>query len=698
MVSVTAPAGYGKSTMLAEWAATERRGVAWASLDESDDDPAALLRLLATACSGVSSPAAAIVAEMRGGGGLALGRAAPLLAAALAATDAPFVLFIDDVHAVGSPDCRDVLEVVLGGIRAGSQVVLAGRHEQPYIARMRADGDVVEIGATDLRVDLAGARTIFREAGVAGESGAGVVGAWERCEGWPAGLHLCALIARDGGGEPSSVSGDDRFVADYLYRECVERLPDDLQRFLRRTAVLEQLSTALCDAVLGTADSQLHLRDLESQNLFLVPLDRTRGWYRYHALFREFLLAELKRVEADRVAELHLRAASWCEANGLPARAIDHLLAAGDRERCVELVAKTSLQMYLIGQVGVVERWLSELGEDAVESHPSLAVLACWTSLLLGETAEAERLARVIEQMHSPDGVADAVAFESARAMIRAVMCADGAQRALADATFGLVNEPLWSPWRDQAVHLYGSTLLLVGDLSGARAAFADSAADANNGERNTDSVLLCEAELAILAIDDGDWSAARRHADTAVRMVDENHMEGYATAALAFAVGGRVALHDGDVAGAERLLARGMRARALCTYVIPFVSLRVRLQLAKGYAATGETPVAVALMREMSHILRKRPGVGMLADEIAAYRRQLNGLPAGDGAAPLSPAELRVLPYLQTHLKLNEISRRLIVSRSTVSTQVMSIYRKLGVNSRGDAVRRATEMGLLGS
>ena len=155
----------------------------------------------------------------------------------------------------------------------------------------------------------------------------------ERTEGWPVGIYLAALIARDAAAR-AAISGDDRYVADYLYRESSMRLPEDDQRFLRRTAVLDQLSGPLCDAVLGDTGAQERLRRLEAASQFLVPLDRRREWYRYHALFREFLLGELRRVEPDIVPKLHLRAADWYEANGSPAMALEHLLHTAERDRC----------------------------------------------------------------------------------------------------------------------------------------------------------------------------------------------------------------------------------------------------------------------------------------------------------------------------------------------------------------------------
>ena len=160
----------------------------------------------------------------------------------------------------------------------------------------------------------------------------------ERTEGWPVGLHLAALIARESRGEALTITGDDRYVADYLYRESLAQLPEEAHQFLRRTAVLDQLCAPLCDSLLGESGAQDRLRSLEASNLFLVPLDRRREWYRYHALFREFLLGELRRVEPDIVMKLHLRAADWYEANGSPAMALEHLLNTTEQDRCVQLV------------------------------------------------------------------------------------------------------------------------------------------------------------------------------------------------------------------------------------------------------------------------------------------------------------------------------------------------------------------------
>ncbi|HEY5889298.1 MAG TPA: LuxR family transcriptional regulator, partial [Acidimicrobiia bacterium] len=249
VVGVTAPAGYGKSTLLTEWAHSEDRPVAWLSLDQLDDDPATLITLLASAYVRASGSESDLVANVGVGGSSVLARAAPRLATAFSTSPSPFVLMMDDLHSLQSPNCHDVLSVVISGIPPGSQLVATSRSEQPHLPKLRATGDALEFSATDLALDEAGARQIFNEARVAitSELAAAVT---QRTEGWPVGMYLAAMIAMEGKGEQLTISGDDRYVADYLYKESLMRLPEGTQRFLRRTAVVDQLSGPLCDAVL----------------------------------------------------------------------------------------------------------------------------------------------------------------------------------------------------------------------------------------------------------------------------------------------------------------------------------------------------------------------------------------------------------------------------------------------------------------
>ena len=696
VIGVTAPAGYGKSTLLAQWALAEDRRVAWVSLDRYDDDPALLLTLLASAYARVSPASAGLIADMGGIGLSVLGRAAPRLASVFRTSPVPFVLILDDLHELRSPACHDVLGVVISGIPRGSQLVAASRSEQPHLPRLRASGDALEFMAADLALDPAGAEQIFSQAHVSLTRELAVA-VTERTEGWPAGLYLAAVIAAGNDGEPVTVSGDDRWVADYLYRESLVRLPESVQRFLRRTAVLDQLSAPLCEAVLAESGAQEQLRELEASSLFLIPLDRRREWYRYHALFREFLLGELRRIEPDAVMKLHLRAADWYESSGSPAMALEHLLNTTERDRCVRLVTELIFPTYQAGQISTVQRWLSALGDSAIAEYPPLAVLAGWITVLTGQTAEAQRWAAVVDAASFDLVPADGSAsFGSARAMLRALMCAAGPEQAVADASFAVAQEPPWSAWRDTAVCLCAEAHLLSGDVDRASALFAESSTTAAG---SPDVVVVSESELAVLAMDGGRWAEAAGRVEAALAVVDEARMQDYATCVLAFAAAARLAVHRGDMEGANRELTRAMPARPSLTFVFPFLAVRLRLQLAKVYWAIADYSAARHLLREIDDIALRRPALGALGQEVSEFRRIVtsNGQGGPAGGSPLTPAELRLLPYLQTHLTIREIGERLFVSRNTVSSQVTSIYRKLGVSSRNDAVTQATTIGLLG-
>ena len=691
-------AGYGKSTLLAEWAGAEDRPVGWVSLAHSDDDPAALLSLMASAY-GRASGNTDLVADMGGLGVSVLGRAAPRLAAAFRASPTPFVLMLDDLHELQSRDCHDALGILIDGLPPGSQLVTASRWEQPHLRRLRASGDVLEFVATDLALDAAGAAHIFAQAhlDISPETAAAVTA---RTEGWPVGVYLAAVIARSTDTEEPAISGDDRYVADYLYSESLALLPETTQRFLRRTAVLEQLCAPLADALLGESGASEQLRRLEATNLFLVPLDRRREWFRYHALFREFLLAELRRIEPEMIPKLHLRAADWYESNGSPTSAVEHLLNTDERDRCIQLVTRIVMPTYEAGNISTVQRWLAALGDAAIAQYPPLAVLAGWMAVFSGHTVEAERWAATIEAASFDLVPADGTAsFESARAMFRALMCPAGPEQMLADASFAVAHEPPWSPWRSEAVGLLAEALLLTGDVGQGAARFAELSA-LGAVQSTTDSRATSEAELAVLAIDHGRWAEAAERVELALAAIDRYRMHDYAVSALPFAVAARVAVHRGDLKEASRLIAVAMRARPTLTYVLPTFAVRTRLQLSRACWAIGDQAAARHLLREIDDVVAHRPALGTLDDEVSRLRELVTSeSPTGaTGASPLSPAELRLLPYLQTHLTFREIGERLFVSRNTISSEVGSIYRKLGVSSRSDAVQQATAIGLLGA
>ena len=291
VVCVVAPAGYGKTTVLAQWAQRKGHRVGWVSLDERDNDPAVLLTYLAVALDRVEPIDPRVVRGLAGPGGSIMG-AVPRLAAAMAAMTQPVALVLDHVELLASQQSLDAVAELAAQLPAGAQLLVASRARPPLpVALLRAQGRVLELGTAELAMDRQEARALLEGAGVALDD-AEVEELLARTEGWPVGLYLAALAHKAGGSRRHSwagFAGDDRFIVDYLWSELLGQLPPERVAFLTRTAVLERMSGPLCDAVLETTGSSEVLAWLEEANLLLVPLDRQRRWYRYHHLFQELL-------------------------------------------------------------------------------------------------------------------------------------------------------------------------------------------------------------------------------------------------------------------------------------------------------------------------------------------------------------------------------------------------------------------------
>jgi LuxR family maltose regulon positive regulatory protein len=299
IVSVVAPAGYGKTTLLSQWAENNGQAFAWVSVDEADNDPKVLLSYVAEALDAVQAVGGRVFDALASPASSVPGSVVPRLGSAFAAMTSPVVLVLDDVHVLHNSECRAALSVLADNVPGGSRLAFAGRDEPPLrIARLRAEGRILEIGPGDLSLSRGEAASLLRAAEVAlGEDDLAEL--HMRTEGWAAGLYLAALYLREGGSLPRAVvsfGGDDRLVSEYVESEFLERISRRQREFLTRTSVLERLSGPLCDAVLVAAGSTATLAGLAKSNLLLVPLDRRGEWYRYHHLFRDMLLAQLERL------------------------------------------------------------------------------------------------------------------------------------------------------------------------------------------------------------------------------------------------------------------------------------------------------------------------------------------------------------------------------------------------------------------
>ena len=439
IVSVVAPPGYGKTTLLSQWAERNGQGFAWVSVDEGDNDPKVLLTYVAAALDAVEPIGRRVFDALASSVSSVPGSVVPRLGAAFWSMTSPVVLVLDDVHVLRNSECRAALSVLAGHVPPGSRLALAGRAELPLrVARLRAEGRITEIGPGDLSLTRAEAASLLRAAEVA-LGGDELAGLHRRTEGWPAGLYLAALYLREGGALASaavSFGGDDRLVSEYMESEFLARISRRQRVFLTRTAVLERLSGPLCEAVLEVAGSAATLAELARSNLLLVPLDRREEWYRYHHLFRDMLLAELERREPGLIPVLRRRAASWCARNGQLEEALEYSMAAGDVDTAAGLVAKLVVPAHRQGRVPTVRRWLRWLeGRGGIEGHPMAAVLAALFCALTGRPVEAERWADVVDrwQYGDPARPGDPSA-EAWAAVMRTFLCRRGAGQMRADA------------------------------------------------------------------------------------------------------------------------------------------------------------------------------------------------------------------------------------------------------------------------
>ena len=604
------------------------------------------------------------------------------------------------MHELSSPETHDLLGVVVRSIPQGSQLVLAGRSElTSAVARLRAAGALVEVGTGDLALTPAEAGQLLAAAGV-GLDDRGAQHLIQHTEGWAAGLYLAALAWRSDGSAPASDPPDlDRFVDDYLRAEHLSSVSRKELEFLTRSSVLDRMSADLCDAVLERRDSGRMLESIERANLFLVPLDRERRWYRYHEIFRAALLKELHRTDPEASLELRRRAAAWCEERGLHEDAMAYASSSGDAERMARLLLRNGFSLYRAGRAATLEGWLAFFDDaERLERFPAVAAIGALLYALRGQPFQAERwldaAARGDDVGPLPDGSARVGAW---RAAVEAMTCRHGVARMREDASQALAELGPLSPFRHPAMLALGHALLLAGDTAGADAQL-EEAHEAAESAGAIFVAVTALAQRALLALDRGDLDAARTLSARARDSVEFERVRGYMELGLLVATQALIATRTGDTRTAERALAQGQQLRPELTYAIPFFAVQTLAVMARAYLGLGDVNGARAVLLDAAEVLRHRPDLGVLVDEVAKLRASVDtrSHPASGWESSLTAAELRLLPLLTTHLTFREIGDRLFVSRNTVKTQAISIYRKLGASSRGEAVQRATELGLV--
>ena len=701
LVTVVAPAGYGKTTLLAQWAAKDRRSFAWFTVDERDNDPAIFLISIAAALDRIE-PIDLTAFDAPASSRVAMDPAAfNRLRDAISMMSQPTVLVLDNVHMLHNLQCVNAIEVLSADVAGEMQVALAGRSwPARSLARTRSEGSVLEVGPKDLAMNARQTAEILTgmRLDVTQPTAAELT---LSTEGWPAGICLAARSWSEiasGSRVAGTFSGDDRFMMEYFWSEFLSQRSTEDVRFLEGTAVLDRMSGPLCDESLMRVGSAETLRSLESEGLLLVPLDRRREWFRYHGLFREALLDRLKRRDPDFAAEASRRASDWCRDNNLLEESISYAIEAGDADRVARLLTDIALPMWATGRAKTVEGWFEWLGAHGpADPYPPVAVQGAWLRALTGHPADAERWADAAERASfdgiMPDGSSSIASW---LALLRSLLCRGGISQMANDARTALEGLSNGSQLRATATLLLGLAQRLEGDGAAADATMEDAAELGHRyGAIPTVSVAL--AERSVFAMERGDWADARTFAQQAHKVVEDRGLQDYMTSILAYSTAARVGLHDGDVTQAKRDLARAHRLRPLTSRAAPHLAVQARLELARAQLTLADPAAARLLLREVGDLLRRRPDLGVLALEAQDLRTRLQAISGGTpGASTLTTAELKLLPFLPKYLSFRQVGDQLHLSPHTVKTQAISVYRKLGVTSRSEAIERATILGLL--
>jgi hypothetical protein len=381
---VDAPAGSGKTILLAQWCATSGAGrVAWVSLDEGDNDPIRLWMLIGQALRTVEPAVGAAALRALQRTSVDLERMVlPSLLSDLSRIAAPLVLVLDDYHLIANRACHQAMTFFLNHLPASIHLLVATRVDPPLpLAGMRARRELAELRAADLQFTDEEAAALLNGSMGLQLATEDVERLAERTEGWAAGLYLAGLSLRgrdDPGAFIAAFSGDNRHVADYLTADVLARQPEEIRTFLLRTSILRRLSGPLCDHVLETEGSAELLGELERSNLFLLALDDRRRWYRYHQLFGQLLRLELANREPALVPALHRRAAAWHRRSGDVEETIHHVTAAGEFAEAGSLIARHWLGHWRRGRGATVSRWLQGLPAEAIAADPPVAFVAAW--------------------------------------------------------------------------------------------------------------------------------------------------------------------------------------------------------------------------------------------------------------------------------------------------------------------------------
>jgi LuxR family maltose regulon positive regulatory protein len=693
---ISAPAGFGKTTLLSEWVAGgcgPRRRVAWLSLDADDNDPARFWSYLFAALQTVQ-------ADLGGAAVAALHSPQPLstetlltgLINEIAGIPDPLTLVLDDLHTITAVPIHDALVFLVDHPPPQMHLVLCSRADPPWpLAGRRARGELTELRARDLRFTVEEAAAFLNGVHRLELSTEDVAALDARTEGWIAGLQMATLSMREHRDRPAfiaSLGGTHRFILDYLVEEVLGRQSDDVQDFLLRTSILERMTAPLCDALTDRGDSQAILVRLEQANLFLRPLDDERRWYRYHHLFVDLLRSRLQQAHPDLAPMLHGRAGQWYEQHGLITEAVRHALAAGDMERVARLVEEHALAMMGHGELATVTRWLDMLPDERVRARPWLSVARAWALLYLGQLATVEPLLRDAENAaRRLEGEGRARHIEGHIAAIRAEAAyvwgdisrtAEHSREALARLPMGDSMARGFA-----AAHLaYAS--YRSGDLAAAEQALADAYAIARTtGDNHVAVMVLCD--LATVQMDRGQLDRVVATIERALHLADHDagrRGQRPPSSGHAYTYMARVLLERNDLAGALQYAQEGNRLCRL--WGQPETLTGSYYSLARVLQASGKTKEAVRTIEQARRLAGDLPAwiaARVLAQE-AHVRLAAGDLHAADRWRRESGLSAEDLPGFQQRFLYRTLAR-VLIALGKAQSDVLLLDKAAGLLSR---------------
>lgn len=668
LILIVAPAGYGKSTLLAEWADADERPFVW---------------LGPVSAGGLYDPA-----EVH-----------TLVARPHRRRDPRSVFALDDAHLLEPQLLRQLVYEVLTELPPGSTLALTSRTELELpLARLRTHRDVSELRAGDLAMDAPEAERLLAGAGL--ELGSDEVRSLsERTQGWPAALYLAGLSASaDLEANFGWAPGDGLALAEYLRDEVLSALPPTLMRVARRSSVLEELSPSACDAVLKRHGSARDLTELANRLQLLRPVDSGLSRYRWHPLVREALLKELRIVEPELEPTLHARASAWHLEHGDMARAVAHACDGGDPERAGELLWPMIPRYMTTGRWPVVGQWLARFHDQQIANCAELAASAAHCALAAGDVDAARRWA-----LHAAAAIeretprARESSLSAGIAVIDAVAATPGVAAMRAAASRACEAEPADSLWQPICRWLCGTAAYLAGELETAEEILEEATAIAGNSVPSVTA--LCLAQRAMIALHLQEWELATDHATRAIEVVRTHGLTGEPVSAFALAAAAATSAHDGRSDEAKRDVRASLDLLTRQSDSIAWYGAEVRILLACARLWLADVVGARTLLAQASRLARRTRDAAVFEHWFNTCWSHMDTLAEATLAGPsaLTIAELRVLRFLPSHLSFREIAARLGVSANTVKTQAHSVYRKLGAASRSEAVARAQDTGLLG-